>query len=222
MYDQAILSLNKSIKLDLSGTNLAMAFTNMGAAYSHLGQYVDAITVLKRTIEIDPDSAMAHHNLGVAYMHRKEYDKAISELEKAIELKPDSSESYESLGDVYNARGNYNTAITQYKRSIELQWDRANVHAKLGDIYCYKLRRYDDAISEYRIVADLQPDDPKGYYNIACVYSLRSDAENAIEFLKQAIDIDLQCINKAREDRDFDPIRGNTEFQNLISPTGDD
>jgi hypothetical protein len=53
-------------------------------------------------------------------------------------------------------------------------------------------------------------------YNLACCESLAGRPEDAIEHLGQAIDLSERCRDLAKEDSDFDPIRDEPAFKELI------
>jgi hypothetical protein len=54
------------------------------------------------------------------------------------------------------------------------------------------------------------------YYNVACCESLAGRTDDAIEHLRQAIDKWEGCRDTAKEDSDFDPIRDEPAFEELI------
>jgi hypothetical protein len=59
----------------------------------------------------------------------------------------------------------------------------------------------------------------QGYlsYNVACCESLAGRAADAVEHLRKAIDIWEGCRDMANGDSDFDSIRDEPAFQELIS-----
>jgi len=61
-----------------------------------------------------------------------------------------------------------------------------------------------------------RPDQGYLYYNVACCESLAGRTADAIEHLRQAIDMWEGCRDMAKEDSDFDPIRDEPAFEELI------
>jgi len=61
------------------------------------------------------------------------------------------------------------------------------------------------------------PNDSTLYYNLACVYSLRGDAERSVEALKKSFDLGFDEIDTLVNDSDFDQIRNFPSFQELIA-----
>jgi hypothetical protein len=55
------------------------------------------------------------------------------------------------------------------------------------------------------------------FYNVACAESLAGRTADALEHLERAIDISGGfCRNLARNDSDFDPIRDERAFEELV------
>ena len=82
----------------------------------------------------------------------------------------------------------------------------------LGD-----LRRYEEAIASYDRSLQIKPDDSSSYYNKACAYSLQNNLELALENLQKVIQIAPEEYREmAKTDSDFDNIRHNSRFQELI------
>ena len=103
------------------------------------GRHDEAIAMMKRAIEIDPNSNTMKVNLGNIYMRAKQYDKALDQLNKVAEWHPDSSNLHATRGQLFAIQGNYSEAIAETKKSIELSkgsfWQEprlAWVYAKAG------------------------------------------------------------------------------------------
>jgi hypothetical protein len=54
------------------------------------------------------------------------------------------------------------------------------------------------------------------HYQVACCESLAGRTADAIEHLRQAIDKWEGCLDMAKEDSDFDPLRNELAFQDVI------
>ena len=115
-YDKAISFYLRCIELDPT----AAAYYNLGIAYYNQGNYIKAIELWEKAIELDPDLAMAYNNLGVAYKNQGNLTKAIESYEKAIELDPDLAMAYVNLGVAYYNNSDVNTALIYYKKAARL------------------------------------------------------------------------------------------------------
>ena len=90
----------------------------------------------------------------------------------------------------------------------ELWWDSARP--------LYEAGRYAEAADRGRELIAARPDQPYLYYNVACCESLAGRTADAIEHLRQAIDMWEGCREMASGDSDFDAIRDEPAFQELI------
>jgi hypothetical protein len=79
----------------------------------------------------------------------------------------------------------------------------------------YEAGRYAEAADRGREVLETNPH-PRVFYNVACCESLAGRTGDAIEHLRQAIDRWEGCRDMAKEDSDFDAIRDEPAFQELI------
>jgi serine/threonine protein kinase/Flp pilus assembly protein TadD len=63
---------------------------NLGANYSALGQYDQALPELKKGIELAPDTVVGHQNISLVYLALGQFDKAKAALDSAAALKLDA------------------------------------------------------------------------------------------------------------------------------------
>jgi tetratricopeptide (TPR) repeat protein len=95
------------------------------------------------------------------------------------------------------------------RHAPELWWDSAQP--------LYDARKYAEAADKGRKLIDDWPDQGFLYYNVACCESLAGQTDGAIEHLRRAIEIWEGCREMAGQDSDFDPIRNQPAFQELMS-----
>jgi hypothetical protein len=92
----------------------------------------------------------------------------------------------------------------------ELWWDSA---APL-----YEAGRYAEAAAKGLELIDARSDQPYLYYNTACCQSLAGQTPEAVENLRRAIEMWEGCREMALQDSDFEPIRDDPAFRELIEP----
>ena len=80
----------------------------------------------------------------------------------------------------------------------------------------YQDGKYDEAADRGRKLADAHPEYPELFYNVACCESLAGRTADAIGHLRTAIAASDVCRSLAEKDSDFDPIRGDPAFQELV------
>jgi tetratricopeptide (TPR) repeat protein len=80
----------------------------------------------------------------------------------------------------------------------------------------YEAGDYEAVIDHGREVIEAHPHYAEPLYNLACCESLAGRSRDAIEHLRQAIDASERLRVLAAEDSDFDPIRNERAFQELV------
>lgn len=114
--------------------------TTLAARYRDLRQYDQAIEVLQRTLELDPNFAHGHELLASVFEQQGDLRAAIGEWQKAIELARDNPTPVAHLGRAYALSGSQDEArkiVEQLKRTSKQHyvpdWDMAVLCAGLGD-----------------------------------------------------------------------------------------
>ena len=72
------------------------------------------------------------------------------------------------------------------------------------------------AAAKVREVLDEHPGLPLALYNLACCESRLGEADEALEHLAKAIAAEQGVAALARDDDDFEPVRGDARFQELV------
>ena len=80
----------------------------------------------------------------------------------------------------------------------------------------YEEGRYADAAAMGRELIEAHPEQVFLYYNVACCESLAGRPAEAVELLGQAIAMWDGCRDMAKDDSDFDPIRDEPSFGELV------
>lgn len=70
---------------------------NKAKSYLDSGDYENAISRLKSSIDLDGTIFETHYNLGIAYTQAEKYPEAVETFKNAIKLKPDFADTYYSL-----------------------------------------------------------------------------------------------------------------------------
>jgi tetratricopeptide (TPR) repeat protein len=94
----------------------------------------EAISDLRRLVELDPDSADALNALGYTLVDRTaHYQEAYELIHRALQLKPDNAAILDSMGWALHKLGRSSEGLEYLQRSFELQPD-AEVAAHLGEV----------------------------------------------------------------------------------------
>ena len=80
----------------------------------------------------------------------------------------------------------------------------------------YEAGQYAEAADRGREVIEAHPEYAEPLYNLACCESLAGRTTDAVEHLRRAIELSERLRSYAKEDSDFDPIRDEPAFKELV------
>ncbi len=93
-------------------------------------QWKEAVTHLRKAIEIAPDNAFTHLNLGTALYQIGDAKGALEQFQMAVKLSPDLAKAHYGIGIVTEAAGRDREAIEAFAAAIKS--DPASVEARLS------------------------------------------------------------------------------------------
>ena len=79
-------------------------------------------------------------------------------------------------------------------------------------------RRAEDFFWRFELLATKRADFAPAHYNSACMLAILGNQEQALAFLKTAIELDPSYIQKAQSDTDLSSLRETPAFKALIEP----
>ena len=167
-------------------------------AFQSKAQSAEAISLLKRAIEIDPKFATAYAQLGRVYSDLGEPETGVQNITKAYELR-----------DRVSDRENYYITFTYHRqvtRNLELarqtleSWvqeypgDLSSSHGYLSGFVSQGSGHYDRAVAEGLKAIELDPDFAIGYENVAFAYVYLNRLAEAEAVLRKASDRGIEVV----------------------------
>jgi protein O-GlcNAc transferase len=129
----------------------------LGSELAQRGQLDQAITLLRRAVELAPQGAPAYHNLASAYRDRGDAPAALAAYREAARLDPRFAEAHYGVGLMLMGERRYEEALDSLRRAIELnarfaeaRLQAGNAHMGLGD--------WQAALAEFKAAIDARPD----------------------------------------------------------------
>jgi len=104
-----------------AGTRLgdgAFALALKGAALIELARFTDALAVLERAVEADPDLALVWHELGYAAYRLNDPNRALLALDRAFALEP-HTETLKLRGRILREAGRYAAAEVAFEAAAQ-------------------------------------------------------------------------------------------------------
>lgn len=210
---EALPWLEKAIK---ANANDDRSWKAKGRAYHALEQFREAAVALERATRLNQQDANAWFLLGLACDEIEKPVKAELAYHHALELEPNDAFFWYCRGSARYNNQRYQEALADlteaYRRDPELS------QALFLISMCYShMDRLIEAIQLINQVLAVNPRNDEALYNRACYYSRCGDRERALEDLRHAVKLDTTWREAAREDDDFNSIRGDEEFSKIVS-----
>jgi tetratricopeptide (TPR) repeat protein len=116
---------------------------------------------------------------------------ALPLYQRAVELDPNFAMAYARLGTVYNNLGQSELSETNRTKAFELR-DRASEHEKLYIMSHYYVDsgQLDKGITALDLYKQTYPRDSTPYNNLAVVYNMMGQYENALDNARKAVQLD--------------------------------
>jgi tetratricopeptide (TPR) repeat protein len=149
--------------------------------------FKDDLTLWTDAAKKSPYKMRVHHNLGKAYFEKGRIDQAIQEGEIALRL------------------------IANLDRKENVKF----VLNLLGGAYFAK-GETEAALRVFERAIEVDPNFATSYYNLSCILATKKEKEKALEYLKKAIFLDQKYKEKAGTDKDFNDLRGEKEFEQML------
>jgi serine/threonine protein kinase/Flp pilus assembly protein TadD len=175
-WDAANELLKRGLELEPGNADLINNAARLAFA---LGRFNEAITLDRRSTEINPVGVKAHFYLGMATYYAGLFDESMMALRKCLELNPQFPLAHTMIGRIYLARGKPDSALVVIKREQESTWHEfglALVYHTLG-----KKKEADEVLAAY-----IKERQNYAAYQTAEIYAYRNEKDKAFKWLERA------------------------------------
>jgi TolB-like protein/DNA-binding winged helix-turn-helix (wHTH) protein/lipoprotein NlpI len=140
-----------------------------------------------RALALDPGSATAHAALAfVHYFGDWDWSAAEREFARAIALDPNDAATRRWHALFLSAMGRHATAAEEVQRAIALDPVSISAFDAAGAVWS-NARRFDRVLEQARRIAELAPEDPRGFLHFAIGYLHQDRFAEAIASLEQGM-----------------------------------
>lgn len=194
-------------------------WNNLGNAYLAMDRFDDAKEAYNKAIRLDEKNATPWYGLANAYRYLDQYPESIKAFKQAVELSKKSGKklitlvALNSLGALFWIEGDQEGAIKANIEATELDQDFGSAHISLAASY-KKLSQNEKFDEEIGIINKLISKESE--YNHACFEAIRGDVDEALKYLKTALENGYEHIEWVRKDPDLEFIRENPRFKALL------
>ena len=164
----------------------------IGSEKTHKGYYDEAISNLRKSIQIDSTFAHAYEALVYVYDILGEYSLAEEAIKKAIRFssKLPRVEQLRILLREAKLRGDWDAEFEYLKQLVALQPDEADWHFRLGWYYAIHKPSLEQSVFEYEKAIEIDPEgQPRFYGYLGYTYQKWGMREEAISVLKKYVSL---------------------------------
>jgi TolB-like protein/serine/threonine protein kinase/Tfp pilus assembly protein PilF len=198
--------------------NYALGRLWYGYFFALAGRTDEALTHARRALELDPATPMVQHSANWVFYLLRLYDEAIDAARRTASNDPQYGLSYVFLCIVMSHTGGHEEAIAAGYKSIELLGRTPYMLTRLASAYAAAGRREPalKLLEEIKGMAATRYVSPN---MLATVYLHLKDYDHALTELERALEIRDARIIWLGVDPQFDVLRGNPRFKNLLRRT---
>ncbi len=208
-------SLRKAIQLRPSNQ---VAHRWFAFSLSAMGRHDEAYAEIERARQISPQSPVIATAVANVLFLAGKFDEAVAQCRKALELDPGAVAAHTVLRWAYEQKGMHNEALAAYEQERSFAGDTPTTHAKRAHVLA-AIGKHDEARAILTEILAKRSERWVTAYEIAIIYCLLGDLDNAFRWLKQAEREHAVGFTFVRVDPHLARLRTDPRFGELIRET---
>ena len=212
---EAIVRLREAVRMS---PNSELGWDMLGYVYHYAGLDDLAEKAYRRSLELDPTTPRIHWMHGRMLLYVGRVQEAEQEMRQTHAIHPDHFKVLTFLGEFLYYQDKLDEAEPFLKRAVELGRDGGDDTPLLVAAFLYASRGQRDRIDP--AVFHAQPwqviDGDQAYWT-AGVYALIGEKENALAWLRRAVELGNHNYPWFERDKNFDKLRDDPEYRNVMA-----
>ena len=212
------LAIEKYVAMLKLAPHLAAGYNNLGALYFDRQDYQDAVKVLRKGLQLNPDMPTASAVLGLSYMKMGQNQEAKTPLEAALRANPDDNNVEMALSHALINVRDYDGAVGHLKRYLQRNPKDQQALYMLGKTYLQlsenalgriqeidpnsvmahevtgeideSMHNYDGALVEFKKAVELAPKEPGTHFRLGDAYWAISKWDSASTEFQEELKVD--------------------------------
>jgi tetratricopeptide (TPR) repeat protein len=177
----------------------AIVWNNIGMAYHHLFALEEARKAYQTALAINPRFAAASNNLAAVYYGQHDFREAEHFYKRALKHTSESAVIFCNLGTAYFAEAKYKQGMKAYRKAFEID-EKVFAPDQATMVEAGSSR-------EQRVAMN---------YFVAATYAKVGKQEQALVYLRKAMDEGFSDRKRLMEDADFAVLRTTPQFAQLL------
>jgi serine/threonine protein kinase/tetratricopeptide (TPR) repeat protein len=184
-----------------------------------MGRHAEALSRMKKSLELDPLSLIINVAIGWGYYHARQYDQAIEQLLRTVELDPNYPMTYWLLGLLYRKTARYDSAIRAGEKGVQLSGGSPLMRAALAQSYAEAggVKDAQQILDDLTKLAQHKYVAPQFF---AGIHIGLGENDRALEYLEKSCAEHCHWLIYLHIDPGMDSLRGNPRFQELLRRVG--
>ncbi len=186
---------NQPVKPEPGDNQDWMRWNNVGIAYLDELQYADAVGAFEQVVKLRPDYADAYTNIALTEMPWEKYNSAWINVQKALSLSPKNARALYYAALVERRMGHPDEAMADLAEVVKQFPESRDARRELG-VSFYQKHQYDDAMSAFEKLQQIDPDDNTAHYYLSILYRRMKRQKEAED--QQALFVTEKVNSEAR------------------------
>ena len=205
------------------GPDLAEAHLASGLTHSLSMRFTEAEREFEFAMKLDPKLFEAVYHYGRALVAQGKLAEGAKLFERACALRPEDFQATHFLAQCYHGMGMNEESQAMYRKTLRLIDERLELNpddaraCQLGAGAAANVGEKEAAAEYARRALTINPDDPLLLYNIACMYAMLGNPEEAMNCLEKAVDKGYGQKDWVAHDSDLDSLRELPRFQTIVA-----
>jgi tetratricopeptide (TPR) repeat protein len=197
-------------------------WNNLGAACQQADRFQEALEAYTRSAGVRANDG-AYSNLGTLQFYLGHYREAVQAFEQAVRLTPSKPLYWANLGDAYRwapamrpkAPAAYARAISLAREQLQMNPRDADALSTLG-LCLAKTGKPAEGLIQIQKALENAPGNPDYFYNAAVASLLLGRSDDAIGWLRQAVNAGLG-VRQIEAEPEFEDLRKLDRYKQLFS-----
>jgi serine/threonine protein kinase/tetratricopeptide (TPR) repeat protein len=185
---------------------------------SAMGRHEEAAAEIERAREISPQSPVIATALANVLFLAGKFDATIEQCHKALALDPGAVSAYTILRWAYEKKGMHNEALATYEQERSFAGDTPTTRAKRAHVLA-AIGKTDEALAILEELLAHRQEQWVTAYEIAIIYCLLADRDNAFRWLAQAEREHAVGFTFVRVDPHLESLRTDPLFEQMLRRT---
>jgi TolB-like protein/DNA-binding winged helix-turn-helix (wHTH) protein/Flp pilus assembly protein TadD len=219
-WQGARVQLERAVKLS---PNSAKAHFQLSISYlTPLGISSDAITEMRKALELDPLSPTYNTVMGLTYYFARQYEAARAQLDKTARLYPDFFITHAHLAWLHTQMGEFPDAITELVKYRHLTTlDSPQQITSFESTLRKDLAAQGGRGFWLRIQKNMSDEESESdAFYLPQVYARLGDADKAMEALRRGYESRNFFVTFMKVDPAYDSLRSDARFESLVQRMG--